>query len=275
MVAALNEAQRDVDQLKMNKKKLKTKISEFVGNASEGKRKTAALERCKLHLAEALEIKAAAKFELDEALKIQAAAVEVEKEKRKVLSKYLEEQKEKERIEEERLRAQRKLEAERAALTREEHLREMREQRHTKEAILDRTLVQETAPVHPRAPNIDPELEKFLEEAENIMVNNNNNGADKTDLPPNPPKASSQTSTVTAPVSPSPPTSPVEPSPATKVPKNLESSSPAENIVGKDKKMDPNSPEPVTWRKESISNEEANGREDEVEGEQTEKEISQ
>lgn len=115
MVAALNEAQRDVDQLKMNKKKLKTKISEFVGNASEGKRKTAALERCKLHLAEALEIKAAAKFELDEALKIQAAAVEVEKEKRKVLSKYLEEQKEKERIEEERLRAQRKLEAERVS----------------------------------------------------------------------------------------------------------------------------------------------------------------
>ncbi|GMH87790.1 hypothetical protein TrVE_jg2836 [Triparma verrucosa] len=251
MVAALNEAQREVDQLRTSKKKLKTKISEFVGNASEGKRKTAALERCKLHLAEALEIKAAAKFELDEALKIQAAAVEEEKEKRKVLSKYLEEQKEKERIEEERLRAQRKLEAERAALAREEHLREMREERHTKEAILDRTLVQEVAPVHPRPPKMDPELEKFLEEAENIMVNNNNNSAN-SDLPPNPPKASSQNGTVTAPVSPSPPTSPVEPSPTSKVPKSLESSSPAENIVTKEKRLDPTSPEPVTWRKESI-----------------------
>ena len=151
----------------------------------------------------------------------------------------------------------------------------MREERHTKEAILDRTLVQEVAPVHPRPLNMDPELEKFLEEAENIMVNNNNNSANG-DLPPNPPKSSAQNGTVTAPVSPSPPTSPVEPSPTSKVPKNLESSSPAENIVTKEKRLDPTSPEPVTWRKESISNEEASsGKIEESKEGQTEKEASQ
>lgn len=115
MVEQLNEAQREVDDLKQSKKKLKSKISEFVGNSSDRKRKLATLERCKLNLADALEIKAEAKFELDQALKAQAAAVEEEKEKRKLLAKYLEEEKEKKLMEEERLKAQRKLEAERVS----------------------------------------------------------------------------------------------------------------------------------------------------------------
>ena len=115
MVEQLNEAQREVNELKKNKTKLKSKISDFVGNASDRKRKLATLERCKLSLADALEIKAEAKNELDQALKAQAAAVEEDKEKRKMLSKYLEEQKEKKLMEEERLKAQRKLEAERVS----------------------------------------------------------------------------------------------------------------------------------------------------------------
>ena len=115
MVEQLNEAQREVDDLKKSKKKLKSKISEFVGNASDRKRKLAALERCKLNLADALEIKAEAKFELDKALKAQAAAVEEEKEKRRLLAKYLQEEKERKLMEEERLKAQRKLEAERVS----------------------------------------------------------------------------------------------------------------------------------------------------------------
>jgi len=114
-VAALAAAQKDVDDLKKAKKKVSTKISEFVGNPSDRKRKVTALERCKLHLAEALEIKAEAKFELDEALKIQHEYVEVEKEKRKDLSKYLESEKEKKRAEEERLRVQKRLAAERVS----------------------------------------------------------------------------------------------------------------------------------------------------------------
>ena len=94
----------------------------------------------------------------------------------------------------------------------------MREQRHTKEDMLNRA--KEEAPIHPRtqtrrAPKVDAELAKFLDEADGITKSNGNIESFQT--------------TTTAPNMPSPPTTPVQTITATTtVPKSLESSSPTE-----------------------------------------------
>ncbi|GMH46456.1 hypothetical protein TrRE_jg8694 [Triparma retinervis] len=260
-VAALAVAQKDVDDLKKKKKKLKSKISEFVGNTSDRKRKLTALERCKLHLAEALEIKAEAKFELDEALKIQNDWVENEKTRRKELSKVLDAEREKKREEEERYNLQQRLDAERAALEKEERLREMRERRHSKEAMLNRELVQEVAPIHPRrtSKKVDTELAQLLEEAEEVILEGRGadaQGGEQEELPLPAPQPQPDTAF--------PPSSPGESgstmaSPSS-VPSNLEASSPADTAHLDQSQQSPKqesdktkTPQSAPWRKPSKS----------------------
>ena len=256
-VSALATAQKDVDNLKKGKKakKIKAKLSEFVGNPSDRKRKLTTLERCKLHLAEALEIKAEAKFELDEALKIQSDWVEKEKARRKELSKVLDAEREKRREEEERLRVQQRLDAERAALEKEERLREMRERRHSKEAMLTRELVQEVAPIHPRrtSKKIDSELAQLLKEAEEIILEGRGDdalGGEQEELPLPSPQPQ-------APDSAFPPSSPGESgstmvSPSS-VPTSLEASSPADPANSDPSQQRTKTPLSAPWRKPSMS----------------------
>ena len=123
----------------------------------------------------------------------------------------------------------------------------MREQRHSKEAMLNH--VKEEAPIHPRTqsqqtPKIDAELAKFLDEADEIT---------KPDCGSDLPRPVSQDPSTTAASLnlPSPPTTPdtsnVDAKPhltTTSVPKDLESSSPSETL-GKEVKKDSTAP----WRK--------------------------
>ena len=121
-VEALARAQKEVgpddlvEKKKTKRKKLTKKLSGLVIKTDK-KRKLVALERCKLHVAEALEIKAESKFALDAALKQRNEFIEDQEEKRRQIATYLEEEKEKRRVEEERLKVQRRLDAERVSTT--------------------------------------------------------------------------------------------------------------------------------------------------------------
>jgi len=120
--------------------KMASKLGKVMGNPSERKRFEATLDKANTRLSEALELKAAAKSELDLAMQVQHEFVQKAQNSRKMQARKIEEDKAEEKAERQRVRAQKRLEAEQAALAKEERLREARELRHEREEELDRII---------------------------------------------------------------------------------------------------------------------------------------
>ena len=153
-----------------------------------------------------------------------------------------------------------------AALEKEERLRQLREERHSKEFTLNNGVVQQVAPIHPRnSKRIDAELAMFLEEAENVILDgggaaNETPGEDQEESPlPSPPEPQASSRNAVPPASPGDSGSTMA-SPS-KVPENLEASSPldtassTQDVSQQSPKLSPRdetkAPDSNPWRKPS------------------------